>query len=270
MTTGKFYFVKITVSGMTQGALRFDSLLDAPLITENGEHGFIHKALFSSLIINPILFGAGVFDGCVTDIEVNLVPSYVIKNLAGDIIYTMSTNTGLTGDRNYIQYQIDWTSIQEGCYYIEFSDGVLTYKSDCFSVKATHDCTLQLEWTNEQDAFGFNFTGLNFTPNLRVEGKLWKPRFVMSDKKVFEFSNGESKITNVRVHEERELVLREIPEDIHRALAVGINSDEFYINDVKTVFEDEEVTPSWRNSSNLAPLTLTVRQSQQDLLNSNC
>jgi hypothetical protein len=270
MVVGQFYYIKITVSGTTQGNLSFSSLLDSPVITEDGDYEFVAKATFTSLIINPGLYGAGVFDGCIDDVEVNLVPTYSIKNLSGDVVFQMSDTTGITTNGNYIQYQIDWTGLEQGCYYIEFTDGVLTYQSYCFSIKLLHSCTLQLEWTNDQDAFGFNFSGLDFNPTLRVEGKLWKPRFVMVDKKVYDFSDGESKITNVRVYEDNEMAVKEVPAYIQRALSVGMNSDEFYIDNIKTLFPDEEITPAWRNSSNLAPIVVIVRQSQQDLLNSNC
>jgi hypothetical protein len=270
MTAGQFYFVKITVSGMTQGSLTLYGIEDAPVITEDGEYEYISKASFTDLVIYPGVLGSGTFDGCVDDVEVNIVPVYSIKDLSGNTVFEMTEITGVTADRDYVQYQIDWTDLEEGCYYIEFSDGILTYQSYCFSVKLLHSCSLQLEWTNDQDGFGFNYSGLSFTQSMRVDGKLWKPRFVMTDKNVHYFSDGEGKITNVRVYEDRELVIKEMPDYMHRAISVGLNHDSFYIQDIKTLFPDEEVTPAWRNSSNLAPLTVIVRQDQNDLLNSNC
>lgn len=269
-TPGQIYYVKISVTNMTQGSLTLYGLVDPPVITEDGDYEYIKESTFTDLVLYPGTFGAGVFDGCVDNIEANLVPTYTIKDLSGNTVFTMDSTTGITADGNYIQYQIDWTDLEEGCYYIEFSDGILTYQSYCFSVKLLHSCSLQLEWTNDQDGFGFNYSGLSFTQSMRVDGKLWKPRFVMTDKNVHYFSNGEGKITNVRVYEDRELVIKEMPDYMHRAISIGLNHDSFYIQDVKTLFPDEEVTPAWRNSSNLAPLTIIVRQDQNDLLNSNC
>lgn len=270
MVVGQFYFVKITVSGMTQGKLTLQSLSGYPEITEDGEYEYLLQAVFDDFIINPGTISGGVFNGCVDDIEVNLIPTYIIKSIDGDVIFTMDSTTGITADRDYIQYQLNWTEIEEGCYYIEFSDGVLTYSSYCFHVKLIHTCSLQLEWTNDQDAFGFNYSGLSFTQSLRVDGKLWKPRFPTEDKEVYTFSDGSKKITYARVYEEKDLTIKEAPDYIHRAIAIGINSDEFYIDNIESVFEDQEYTPTWRNSSNLAPSNVVVKQSVQDLLNSNC
>ena len=270
MVVGEFYFVKITVENMTQGKLTIQSLSGYPEITANGEYEYLLESTFGDLIINPGTLGAGVFNGCITQIELSLIPTYRIKDLDGITISTMSSNTGLTADRIYIQYQLDWTLLQDGCYYIEFSDVVLTYMSDCFSVKLTHDCTITVEWYNDQDGFGFNYSGLTFRPQLRLDGKVWKPRFTTEDKEVYGKSNGNKLITYARVYEELEVAIKEAPDYVHRAIAVAINHDNLFVNDIASVVEDEEYTPTWRNSSNLAPSAFIVKQNRQDLLNSNC
>lgn len=269
-TPGQIYYVKISVTNMTQGSLTLYGLVDPPVVTEDGDYEYIKEASFTDLVLYPGTFGAGVFDGCVDNIEANLVPTYTIKMLNGTTVFTMTGDTGVTADGDYIQYQIDWTDLEEGCYYIEFSDGILTYQSYCFSVKLLHSCSLQLEWTNDQDGFGFNYTGLSFTQTLRVDGKLWKPRYPNEDKNIHEFSNGRGKITNVRVYKEYTLNVHESPEYIHDAIAVGLNHDTFLTNNINMLFVEEETTPNWRNSSNLAPISITLRRNDQDLLNSNC
>lgn len=270
MEVGNLYFFKISVIGMTQGFLNFPSILGASTITEDGDYTFIGKAIYADLIIYPGELGGGTFNGCIDNLELSEIPLYKIKDSEGNTVFELTDQTGITADRNYVQYVVDWSDMPEGEYYIEFSDGILTYRSDCFHVKLTHPCTLLIEYYNLQDGFQFDYSGLDFRPQLRLEGKLLNDRFVTEDKTVYDYSDGTKEITYARVYEESDIVIADIPYYLRQAVGIGMNHDVTYVNDVKVIFEDDGINPAHRKSSQLAPVTIPVKFIVNDLLNSNC
>lgn len=268
---GDYYFIKISVQGMSQGKLILQGLENSPEITEDGDYEFIRKAIYTDIIIYPATYMGVVFNGCIDNIEASRVPTYTIKSVVDDsIVYTMNSSAGITADRLYIQFELDWAELPAGCYYIELEDGPLIYKSECFSLAESHTCTIVIDWNNDQDAFGFDFSGLSFNPQLRLSGKTRNRSYPTKDKNVFDFSNGRAKITNVRITPEIEVAIHEAPEYIHDAISIALNSDSVALNDRDIVYEEDEYTPVWRNTSNLAPAVFRVRQIDDDLLNSNC
>lgn len=269
MTIGNLYYLSVTVSGMTQGKLTIPTIDDPTEITEDGTYSIIGLALFTDLVFLPGSYLGGVFDGCIDIVELRHAPLYRIKTIEGVTVFTLSDNTGVTTAGPYIQYQIDWSDLDEGCYYIEFEDTTLTYRSDCFALKLTHDCTLQLTWNCNENAWGFNYADLSFTQSMRVDAKLWKSRHKALEKQVYEYSTGDLEILYVTKAKEFLLSVREIPEYMHDAFSLAVDSDNFFIDGIKYVFPDEETTPSWRNSSDLAPIEITLRRSQ-NLRNVNC
>lgn len=270
MTPGQYYFFKITIEGMTQGKLNIQGFETVPEITEDGEYEYFIKAVYEDLVINPGSLSGSTFNGCIDNIELSVVPLYTIKDRNDNVVFTQTDTTGVTGDRNWIQYIVDWTDIDAGEYYIEFADGILTYQSDCFRVALIHACTMVIEWYNLQDGFRFDYSGLTFRPQVRVTGKTRNDRYVTEDKEVYDYSDGTKEITYARVYEEVDMVVGEVPHYIRQAIGVGMNHDVTYVNDVKAIFEDNEIGPAHRNSSQLAPMIIPVKLIVNDLLNSNC
>lgn len=270
LTPGMFYFVKITINNSTNGQISIRGFEGIHSYSGNSDFYFVSKATASDLIINPESFGGGIFDGCITAVEVNEIPLYVIKDKNDNIIFSLSDLTGVTADRNYIQYQVDWTELSEGCYSIEFSNSGLDYKSDCFRIALEHACSLLLHWKNDEDGMGFNYSGLTFDPSMRVEGKLLKWHYVTEDKQVFEFSNGEEKILYARNYKEQYLSIKELPEYMHDAFSVALNHDKFYIDGISFVWRETEITPAHRKSTDTPAVEVNLRRQGQNLLNSNC
>lgn len=270
MTVGKAYTIKISTSNMTQGKLVIQGFEDYLEITEDGDHVFLSVATYTDLIINPQIYGEGVFDGCIDDVEVSLVPLYVIKDSNDDIVFTLIDFTGVSVDRDFVQYIIDWTEFEDGCYYIEFSDLTTVYRSDCFAVKLLHGCTLLLTWTNNEDGMGFDYSGLSFIQSMRIEGKLWKWKHTTVDKQTFRYSNGDEKILYARVYEEETLTISKMPKYMGQAFALALNHDTFEVEGIPYLFFDEDVTPTHRNTTETPPVEVVLRKKGQNLLNNNC
>lgn len=270
LEAGMLFFIKVSILNSTQGKISIKGFQNIHEFTGNGHYTFIDKATDTDLSINPMSAGAGIFNGCINGVEASEVPYYTIKDGDGNIVFSQTDNTGVTADNDFIQYQIDWTSIAEGCYYIEFESQTLSYKTDCLRIALLHPCTLQLQWKNKEDGLGFGYSGLSFEPSMRVEGKLWKWHYITEDKQVFEFSNGNSKILYARNFKEQLLTIKELPEYMHDALAVALNHDNFYVDSVSYIWREEEVTPTHRKMTNAPSVEINIRRQGQNLLNSNC
>jgi hypothetical protein len=266
LTIGNMYYISLTISDMTQGKLVFYSFDDIEY-SEDGEVSFfaISNSADFTVIADSVL--GDMFDGCITSIIVREVPMYQIKDLDNNVVYTSSEmNVSISGGK--LQYYINWSDIEEGHYKIYFTDGGLTYESDCLHLKTEHDCTKLLTWSNNDTAFGFDFTE-DFTQSLRVNSKMWQPSYKKT-KEVFEDSQGNLSILRSSTKKVELLTVSEMPQYLHDALAIGVEHDNFSIDGIPYVVEDEEYTPSWRKSSQLAPVEISVIKKTQSLVNENC
>ncbi len=269
LSTGQIVVVSFTISNMTQGKLILDSLEDKPEYTADGDYSVIGVASSDNLTFIGDEVSGNVFDGCISEVAAIVIPLYSIKDLSGNVIFQQEDETGVTASGNNIQYLVDWTGIAEGCYVICFTDGAINYESDPMYVKTDHACTIQLTWSNDENAYGFDYYTLNFTPSLRVAGKLWMPKYT-KEKEVFKDSVGNRTIIRSDTSKIEILLLDEAPEYIHDAIAIGIEHDTFNIDAVQYVVEDSEYDPKWRKSSQLAPSEINVIKKDQNLVNENC
>lgn len=263
---GKLYAIEFTISEITTGKLVLDSLEGKPEYTMNGTY----QAIGIATSVNLTFIGGSslgnTFNGCIDSINSRLIPLIKIKDLDDNIIFQQTNQTGVTANGNNIQYQVDWTGIDEGCYRILITDGVIDYLSDCIDLKLTHDCSLLLSWTNDNDAFGFNYSTFNLL--LRVKGRLWHPNYP-KEKNVFKDNGGIRTILKSQTNKEELLTVSEMPEYLHDALAIGLEHDWFYIDGIKYTNEETEYTPKWRKSSQLASSEAIVIKDKL-LLNNNC
>lgn len=274
LTIGKLYSVSVTISGMTKGKLVLDSLVGKPEFTEDGVYSVVGIAEIADLVFIGAKSIIDVFDGCIDDVGARLAPMYQIIDQIidgnGNIVFTQVDETGITGSSDNIQYEIDWSGLAEGCYRIRFNDGISTYfESDCITLKESHDCTLKLTWTNNENAYGFDYTNLQFIQTLRVEGKKWQPKYP-KEKEVFKDSVGNRMILRSDTTKTELLTVNEIPAYLHDALSIGVEHDVFKIDDVEYVNEESEYGPKWRKSSPLASVEVEVIKKDQDLTNENC
>jgi hypothetical protein len=258
LTPGENYYVEIEVTGT--GSIKLSCFESNPIITEASSG--IFQATQSSFTIT------GIGEVCVDNIIVTQAYDYVIKDQLGNVVYT-STPEDVDGSGFYLRYKVNWEDLPDGCYTIEMNDG-LEYVSECFYVKLEHECTILVTWTNNESAFGFDYSGLDFTQSLRVPAKLWQPKYNSDIKEIYVDSKGNRQILYARVVKDQLLSVKELPEYLHDALSIGINHDIVKLDGVEYVFEEDEYSPTWRNSSNLAPVLLRAIKKNQNLINSNC
>jgi hypothetical protein len=268
LTVGSLCFIQFTISNMTQGKLVLDSISSKPEYTEDGDYTAIGIVTSSNLTFIGEEHVGFVFDGCIDSVSSRLVPLITIKDTEGNTIFEQTDETGVTAFDSNIQYAIDWTDIAEGCYQVYFSALGIDYVSDCINLKLAHDCTILLSWTNDEDAYGFNYSDLAFTQNLRVKAKKWHPSYT-KEKNVFKDNAGNRYILKSETSKEEILTISEMPQYLHDALAIGLEHDDFYIDSVKYTNEETEYSPKWRNSSQLAPSEVVVIKDQL-LKNNNC
>jgi hypothetical protein len=269
-TTGKFYAMTFTIGVDEEedgGGFTIDSFGETEYETY-GTFTVIGQALFEDLIITPFNGNGGECSVTIDSIEIYELPVYSIKDVDGNEVFTLDDVTGITASGGIIQYEIDWTEIDEGCYQIYISDESIDYVSDCLTLALAHDCTLLLSWTNDEDAYGFNYSDLSFTQLLRVKAKLWQPNYP-KEKNVFKDNAGNRRILKSETSKEELLTIGEMPEYLHDSLAIGLEHDDFYIDGVKYTNEETEYTPKWRKSSQLAPSEVAVIKDQL-LKNNNC
>jgi hypothetical protein len=267
LSVGYIYSIEFTISNMTQGKLVLDSLSGKPEYTEDGDYAVIGIATSSNLTFIGEEYLSAVFDGCIDVIQARLIPFVTIKDLDGFVVFEQTDESIVSASGNNIQYDIDWSEIEEGCYKVYFSQGI-DYVSDCIDLKLSHGCTLLLSWTNDENAFGFNYEDLSFQPQLRVKAKLWQPNYT-KEKDVFKDNAGNRTILRSETSKDELLTVSEMPEYLHDALAIGVEHDDFYIDSLKYTNEETEYTPKWRKSSQLAPVEVVVIK-DQFLRNNNC
>lgn len=269
LTLDKLYVITVTISDMTKGKLILDSIEGKPEFTEDGVYNVVGFPTQIDLIFIGGKEVIHVFDGCIDAVGARVIPFYQIKDASGAVVFTQTDETGVTAYGNNIQYLIDWTGLSDGCYTIVFNDGIIEYETDQLYVNTEHDCTIQLTWTNNENAYGFDYANLEFTQSLRVKGKKWKPKY-SKDKEVFKDSQGNRNILRSDTSKVEILTLNEAPEYVHDAYAIGIEHDNFEIDSLKYVVEDTEHLPKWRNSSQLASSDTEVIKDSQNLINENC
>lgn len=258
LAPGTAYYVQIDLSGI--GKIKLGSFSGQPEFA-NYVSG-IYTATQEAFTVT------GYNNICIDNIIVTKVYPYVIKDQMGNIVYT-STPEDVDGSSFYLRYRVNWEDLPEGCYTIELNDGI-EYVSECFYVKLEHDCTILVTWTNNESGFGFDYSGVEFIQSLRVPAKLWQPKYNSDIKEIYVDSKGNRQILYARVVKDQLLSVQELPEYLHDALSVGLNHDIVKLDGVEYVFEENEYSPTWRNSSNLAPVLLRAIKKKQNLINNNC
>lgn len=265
---GKFYFVTITIADIDQGGLRLESLSGKPTFTEVGTYTVSGTAIQTNFQLTPYEVEGLMFMGCVDDIDAWVTPYYRIEDLAGNIVFQQVDDTGITSNAGIVQYQIDWTGIADGTYKIVFNDGILEYESYCLCLKEG-SCTILIDWTNASNAYGFDYSELEFNPVVRVEGKLWKPTYP-SEVDSYLDNSGTGSLISSRTRKRYLLSIERQPEYIHDAIAIGLLNDTVKVDGLQVVKEEDEYAPKWVNSSNLASVETEVFVKILNLNNTRC
>jgi len=142
--------------------------------------------------------------------------------------------------------------------------------SEPFILDTQWSCTHLLSWTNNNDAFGFNYSGLTFIQYVRLKAKLWKSSYDKAEKVVFTDSVGDKMMLHSKVFKKYIFSLEEIPEYLHDAISLAIDHQTLTIDGVLYSNAEESYEPNWRNSAMLAPAEIEVYETPQQLENSLC
>lgn len=213
--------------------------------------------------------------------------SFLVRECdTGNAVYSSFQTTDIvkSTNTNQIKISFDWGNLVDGydcncgCYYIEIdeinSGGTTTvYRTDCFQLCDTDDCTIKLSGTNNDNAFGIDFEGLLYTPFLRVQGELRTARY-SGDLEDEEDSRGNLSTIYLKSNKVQTLHLYMLPEHLHDFIRLLKHYDEFYINDVKYLAIDVDYEPEWMIEKNkefdLANVNFDVRKSLENNKNRYC
>lgn len=136
-------------------------------------------------------------------------------------------------------------------------------KSECYKIAEDHGCTTKmLKWTNN-DVNGFNYPYSYFYSSanqygfqhMRVECDLRNSRYPGDTSKYIDSGGNEIQYLG-SVRKNKVLYIAAMPEYMHDALASGLKHKEFYLDDVRYVFQDTDYEPEWGNDR------LTIAESQ--------
>lgn len=145
--------------------------------------------------------------------------------------------------------------------------------SQCFTKYDNPDCVgniLVLEWTNDNNAFGFDYTTSSFAQVMAVKGIVERPTWQDNNRGVYNSSNGLKFQHYTNTRKQQEMFIDQIPDYMHEALSIGLVHDHFYINGTEYIKVEDTYEPDFRNNSFLAPVLVPVEEKTQNLFNRNC
>lgn len=145
------------------------------------------------------------------------------------------------------------------------------YCSECFKLTDCYECELlTLKWTNNRDAYGFNYTALPLIQTLTIKGGLRNADYPY-DEEYFTSSPGSHFPVYVDSIKTIELWVHDVPTYIHDALRLGIVHSDFRIDDVNYSKADGGYSPDWDTpNSLLAPVIVKLREQFQNTKNKQC
>jgi len=120
---------------------------------------------------------------------------------------------------------------------LDVVDSGYDFRTDCYQLKASHDCTVKLSGTNLDNAFGIDFVGLSYNPVVRISAELMNPKYD-GDKENEEDSAGVSKTLYFKSEKKRNLFIWQQPEWMHDFLRLLIGYDTFLVDDVNYISQD--------------------------------
>lgn len=148
------------------------------------------------------------------------------------------------------------------------------YCSECFDLDncgvSNSQEYLYLEWTNNDDGFGMNYTEVPLVHSLWIKGALRNADYPYEED-YFTTSSGNHFPVYVDSVKTIEMWVHDIPEYIHDALRIGVVHDSFTVNGSQYAKSDGGYSPDWDTpNSLLAPVIVKLREKYQDTKNENC
>lgn len=220
-----------------------------------------------TLTFDTLNFGGGVLDilllpsvGSIGNVSSNGAQSFNI-DLTGQPDQTILRFEDLIGA---LSIDVDNVSIlmQAQCFQEDAC-------SECYKLGSIWDCSFLFSWTNDENAFDFEYVGLSFTQFFRHRIKLWQPSYPEQATR-FLNSSGTISVLHALSQKIEDLTAEEMPEYLHDAFRLAWIHDTVTIEAVNYTKEEGDYEPNWRKSSLLAPVLLDVRQNGQDNENANC
>lgn len=148
------------------------------------------------------------------------------------------------------------------------------YCSECFDKDecgvSNSQEYLYLEWTNNDDGFGMNYTKVPLVHSLWIKGALRNADYPYEED-YFTTSSGTHFPVYVDSVKTIEMWVHDLPEYMHDALRLGVVHDSFTVNGVEYTKGDGGYSPDWDTpNSLLAPVIVKLREKYQDTKNENC
>lgn len=148
------------------------------------------------------------------------------------------------------------------------------YCSECFDLDncgvSNSQEYLYLEWTNNDDGFGMNYTGVPLVHSLWIKGALRNADYPYEED-YFTTSSGTHFPVYVDSVKTIEMWVHDLPTYIHDALRIGVVHDLFTVNGVEYTKGEGGYSPDWDTpNSLLAPVIVKLREKFQDTKNENC
>jgi hypothetical protein len=265
---GVYYYVELNIE-VTQGKLCINGFSNNHCFDASGSYTFYDTAITTTLTLSPQSYLGHNFTGSIEVVSVYEIPMYQIIEKGTDIVVASQDGTGLSLTDGYVVQELDWSGL-DGCYYLKIISQGIEYITNTLRITNNTDCTLLLSWTNNDNGFGFEFENTLFNPIWRGVAKLWKPNYEADKNEYYTDSKGTRIALYVRSVKKKLLTINEVPEYIHDALRLALKCDKLYIDGVQYVMEDGDYSPTWRNSSENAPVEVEVITYTQNTINSNC
>lgn len=136
-------------------------------------------------------------------------------------------------------------------------------ESACINLATTQDCTLLFTATNDDNAFGFDYTTETFTHYLRVKAKYAISGFP-EEKEDYLFSDNSRRLLFARRETEYDIKVTDAPEYIHACLSMMRLNDDFTAQAVNETTASELIASGsydykTRKTSELAQSSFTVK-----------
>lgn len=221
----------------------------------------------TTLTFKPDYLNTNMFSGSVDIVSLFAVTNIQLVdidfNYVSDLDYTVSRSG------SFITQCIDFTGQAEGTYYLSYVSDGFTYYSDAIRLITDTTCTLELRYSCNDNAFGFEFENTGTEFSMRLDGKIWQPSYINERNEYFRDSRGIEKAIYVNSIKKFLLSIAQQPEYMHDALRVALKCDNFYVNNNLYTYSDSEYSPKWRKSSDLAPVEVEIKENKS-LINANC
>lgn len=144
--------------------------------------------------------------------------------------------------------------------------------SECLELVEDLRCegALVLQYYNDNNAFGLNYSTSSYQPTLIIKGGLGNAEFINNDEAIFNSSNGNKFLHYVNQREQKELLIELAPPYIHKAIARALEHHHFFIDGTEYVKAESNYTPDYKRTSFLAPCIVQVEEKLQNGFNRRC